>query len=123
MRSIPIKMREELASDPEMKICIYQDQEAPNHACGGRIEFEHAFIYAGRQINEIWAIVGCCTAHNRSNVMVKDYNRYRAILKARERGFWEEVKAKYPKFNWEQEFNHLNKKYGKGSKKIKVQKV
>ena len=111
MRSIPIKLRNALADDIDMKSCIYESLDAPNHNCSGRIEFEHAWTYAGRQINEIWAIVGCCTAHNRSKAMDKNYNRYRAILKAKRLGLWGEVKAKYPKVDWDQQFVYLSSKY------------
>lgn len=112
MRPIPKKLRDQLADDIFMKSCVYESPDAPNHDCSGRIEWEHAWTYSGRQINEIWAIIGCCTAHNRSKAMDKDYNRYRSILRAKELNLWPEVKAKYPKVDWEQIFKHLSQKYG-----------
>ena len=111
MRAIPIKIRLKLAQDPEMGHCVYENSDAPNNNCNGRIEFEHAFIYSGRQISEEWAIIACCTAHNRSSAMVKDYNQYRGLLKAKRLGVWYQIKAKYPKFDWDQLFNYLHKKY------------
>jgi hypothetical protein len=77
-----------------------------------RITFEHAFIYAGKQINEQWAIVPCCQAHNSGEAMVKDWNRFISLKRAKELNIWEEIKQKYPKKNWEQLFLYLNKKYG-----------
>jgi len=55
--------------------------------------------------------VGCCMAHNRSKAMDKDYNRYRALLRAKELDLWEEVKLKYPKVNWDQLFVYLSNKF------------
>lgn len=60
MRPIPPKLREELASLPRMKRCAC----AELGGCSGRIEWHHVWIYAGRQINELWAIVGACNKHH-----------------------------------------------------------
>ena len=35
--------------------------------CAGRITFEHAIIYAGRQLNEKWAIIPLCEYHHAVN--------------------------------------------------------
>jgi len=112
MRPIPSELREQLEADPFMKRCIYTLPGAPNNACRGRIEWEHAFVYK-QQINEVWAIVGCCTAHNRGNAMVKSYNRYIALVRAKELGLWDEVKTKYPRHDWDQEFKYLSSLYEK----------
>lgn len=55
MRKIPQKLRDELAADPYYKTCARKSGE-----CSGRITWEHAVIYAGRQVNERWAIVPLC---------------------------------------------------------------
>ena len=109
---IPPKIRAKLTDNPFMGRCIYTDHGAPNKNCAGRIEWEHSFVYAGKQINEIWAIVPCCTNHNRTSAMDKDYNRYRALIRAQELGMWGEVKYKYPRTNWEQLYKYLSEKYG-----------
>jgi len=57
-----------------MKKCIYSD-------CPGKPEWEHAFTYQ-KQINEAWAIVPACAYHHRGKGLDKDYNRYRAIIRA-----------------------------------------
>jgi hypothetical protein len=102
MRPIPKKMKEELAKDPFMKLCIHNNEE-----CSGRIEWEHAWTYAGKQINEIWAIVPVCYMHHRGGKLDKDYNRYVSLLRASE----EDLK-KYPRKNWKQIKNKLkNKNY------------
>lgn len=109
MRPIPEKLREQIASDPFMQLCVYERSDAPNHKCRGRITWEHAIIFAGCQVNEAWAIIPCCEAHNSGEAMVKDYNRYIALLRAD----MKYLKAKYPKRDWEQELKHLKSKYGK----------
>ena len=114
MRPMPLKLRVELAKDPFMALCIYRDEKAPNHGCSGRITWEHAFLNAGKQINEAWAIVPCCLNHNSGSSMVKSYNQYRSMLRAKELGVWDKIKAKYPRTDWEQQFKYLSKKYGKG---------
>lgn len=103
---IPPKLRNEIAGDPFMKRCIYERSDAPNHDCSGRITWEHAFIYGGRQIQEKWSIVPCCEAHNSGVSMDKEFNQFVAINRATDKDF-----KKYPKFNWEQNQKYLNKKY------------
>jgi hypothetical protein len=101
MRPIPIKIRKELANDPFMQKCIYEN-------CQGSPEWEHAFIYAGRQINESWAIVPVCSYHHRGAGLDKEYNQFHSILRATEEDF-----RKYPRFDWQRLKKYLIKKYGK----------
>lgn len=60
MRSIPPKLREEMANDPYYKICARCDEGN----CDGRITFEHALIFAGKQVNKKWAIIPICEFHH-----------------------------------------------------------
>ena len=39
-----------------------------NGECNGRITWEHASTYAGRQIDEAWAIVKLCEYHHAVNL-------------------------------------------------------
>lgn len=93
MRSpIPPAIREELSNDPFMKECIVQD------GCEGRAEFDHAFTYAGKRVNELWAILPLCTKHNHGvtrkvNELRKVALRYRIFYFEAEKEF----KEKYPK--------------------------
>lgn len=89
MRPIPKKLREALARDPFMKRCIHA-------GCVEPPEWEHALIYAGKQINEYWAIVPVCTYHHRGAGLNKRYNQHRALQRATTEDF-----AKYPKQDWE----------------------
>lgn len=59
MRSIPQKLKREILADPFYKQCARL-----NNDCAGRITWEHAIIYAGRQLNEKWSIVPLCTYHH-----------------------------------------------------------
>jgi len=103
MRPIPQKLKDKLAKDPFMKTCVYTRKDAPNHNCRGRITWEHAFSYSGRQINEAWAIIPCCEAHNSGEAMDKRYNEFRAL----ERADIEQIQKKHPKRDWWQLRYHL----------------
>jgi hypothetical protein len=66
-----------LAKDPFMKRCIYDNEE-----CDGRVEFEHALIYAGKQVVEWWSIVPVCTYHHRGKGLIKEFNQAVAFGRA-----------------------------------------
>lgn len=59
MRPIPSKLRQEMAVDPFYLRCA----RASEGTCDGRITWEHAIIFAGRQLNEKWAIIPLCEYH------------------------------------------------------------
>lgn len=99
MRPIPQKLKNQIALDPYMKQCIYE-------GCSDPPEWEHAFIYAGKQINETWAIVPACTYHHRGAGLDKSYNEYCALKRATKSEL-----AEYPRVNWEQKLKHLSNKY------------
>jgi len=60
MRPIPKKIRDEIDADPYYKVCARSDEGD----CQGRITIEHAIIYAGRQLNELWALLPICAYHH-----------------------------------------------------------
>lgn len=107
MRPIPEELRNKIADDPFMKTCIYKSIGAPNHKCSGRITWEHAWLYGKTQINEAFAIVPCCMAHNSGAHMVKDYNRYRALIRADIK----DLERRMPKKPWAQILKHLKSLY------------
>lgn len=43
-----------------MSVCARADEGN----CAGRITWEHALIYAGRQLDEAWAILCICSYHH-----------------------------------------------------------
>jgi len=90
MRPIPPKMREAMAADPYYKACARAD-----HECSGRITWEHVWIYAGRQINEVWAIIPLCWHHHLGEGLDKRENERISIARATD-----EDLAKYPRRKW-----------------------
>lgn len=104
MRPIPKGLRWRITRDPFMKVCIHD-----NHECKGRVEWEHAFTYAGKQINEFWAIVPVCTYHHRGPGLNKEYNQFRAIIRAD----IESLCKRMPNKNWRQIKKYLCNKFNK----------
>lgn len=95
MRSpIPPKVRELLSTDPFMKRCALADM-----FCDGRIEWHHAFTYAGKRQNEPWCLIPLCHYHHeraghRSNQgLINDQIRARVAHFKAESDFRE----KYPR--------------------------
>jgi hypothetical protein len=114
MRPIPEQLRRQMEADPQMKMCIHfnkdcQDQFGNRPA---RAEWEHAFEYAGRQINEWWAIIGVCWYHHQGPGLNKDYNRYRCLIRMTDKDI-EEAQKKYPKRNWRELRDRLIIKFEK----------
>jgi hypothetical protein len=106
MRPIPEKLKKQIASDPRMKFCIHQTA-----LCRGKVEWEHAFVYAGKQINEWWAIIGVCVYHHRGQGLDKGFNKYMALKRLN--GDFSELEQKYSRENWQQIWNYLSNKYEK----------
>lgn len=106
MRAIPMRKRNKMNADPFYKVCIRSILGECD--CEGRIEFEHCFIYAGKQLNEIWAIIPCCTYHHRGAGLNKELNKLVALMRATPNDF-----VKYPKKNWQTELDYLANKYPK----------
>lgn len=101
MRPIPLKLRKKLEADEWMKQCCY---------CGSQeVEFEHSWIYAGKQINEWWAIVPLCTNHHRgkyANALIKRYGQWQSLM----RGL-KDAERDYPRTNWRQIKKTLDKEF------------
>jgi len=92
MRPIPLKHRRQIDSDPYYETCA-----RANGDCRGRITIEHAFIYAGRQINEMWAYVPLCWRHHLGDLLDKKINERLAVSRATP-----EDLEKYPRRDWSQ---------------------
>ena len=99
MRKIPKSLREELSNDPYYSRCARS-----SHECEGRITWEHAFIYAGRQINERWAIIPLCWFHHLGAGLDKQVNQAIALSRASDIDL-----MKYPRTNWSQLKKYLLK--------------
>lgn len=72
-----MKLREEMASDSYYSRCARFDAD-----CRGRITWEHALIYAGRQVNEKFAIIPLCVYHHLGAGLVKKENQRIALERA-----------------------------------------
>lgn len=92
MRKIPTKLKEEMSIDPYYKKCARFNSE-----CNGRITWEHAWIYAGKQINEVWAIIPLCEYHHLYEGLDKEENQRISLARATD-----EDLLKYPKKDWGQ---------------------
>ena len=66
---IPIEIRERLAADSFMYQCCVADDD-----CGGKIEWNHALIYAGKKVEVWWAILPMCLYHH-ANTDRKDIRK------------------------------------------------
>src|SRR5581483_10401830 len=56
---IPKEIRDQLSKDIWRKECKIYDGK-----CDGRIQWHHAFTYAGKRINEMWSIIPLCKYHH-----------------------------------------------------------
>lgn len=106
--AIPKKLKNELAYDDFYKFCIRRLEGS----CSGRITWEHSLIYAGKQIQEKFAIVPLCEYHHsigkhmEDGDLKKDFGQWIAISRMNEQD-----KKKYSKRNWDKDLNILDKKY------------
>lgn len=66
-KPIPADMRAEMDEDPFMHRCCLAD-----NTCEGRIEWHHNLIYAGKRVNEKWAVLPCCHYHHTSESHFKE---------------------------------------------------
>lgn len=88
---IPKEMRDQLAEDKYMSRCLIGGQ------CEGRIQWHHSLTYAGRRVNELYAIHPMCEKHHREEARYRD----RIEKATRKRIFHfkaaDDFKAKYPR--------------------------
>lgn len=97
MTKIPLKIRKTLERDPRMKVCSV----AHLGDCSGRIQWHHVWIYAGRQIQETWAILSACTNHHdlvQSSKQVREAFELISLYRASPISDL----VKYPRKNWDQ---------------------
>lgn len=99
MRAIPSTIRKVLKS----KFCFI---------CGRRqVEWHHALIYAGRQINEPYAIVPLCVkCHRGNNGTIYHDVKEKCELETIKNGL-QDLKIKYPKFDWTKRLQFLTNRY------------
>jgi hypothetical protein len=62
MRAIPKKLRSEMDADPYYRTCVCRGYGFGE--CAGGIQWHHNMIFAGRQVNERFAILPVCYGHH-----------------------------------------------------------
>ena len=87
---MPSKLRWECAADPYFDVCARSNAE-----CEGRITWEHALMYAGKQIQVKFAVIPLCEYHHLGKGMIKKVNEVIAMGRATA-----EDKKKYPLLPW-----------------------
>lgn len=101
--------REKINSDPFYRLCARRDEGD----CQGRTTMEHAVYYAGKRLDEWWALVPICAYHTcvdqfqDSGKMDKNKHLWIALNRASDKEL-----NKYPRANFIEKRNLLNKKYG-----------
>ena len=109
MIPMPRALRIDLNADPWMHKCCLA--VFAWHHCAGPIEWEHRWKYAGKRIQERWAILPVCKygheiktrgTNDRGAQIIKDELARISLSRATA-----EDLAKYPRFNWAQEKERL----------------
>lgn len=90
MNQMPPKLKSILLSDPRYKRCARYGV-----GCAGRVTWEHAFMYAGKQVQEAWNIVPLCWEHHLGAKLDKSMNYRLAAAQATP-----EDRARYPRIKW-----------------------
>ena len=112
MRRMTDQLKSKILSDPLAAKC-FRYLALRDHECEGRITLEHAILYAGRQVNEAWAVVPICAkAHSvdawqDTGILDKRINEWIAINRMKK-----EDEVKYGRVDWQQKRRYLNGVYG-----------
>jgi hypothetical protein len=103
MTPIPKILREEMANDPYYKTCCVSFLGD----CGGRIEWHHVIIHAGKQLQEKWAINPACHDHHMQAEPLREYFEWIAPNRATD----QELIAISKAVDYIHKRNYLNEKY------------
>lgn len=120
--TIKLSDRKEMSEDKFYKTCSLYGQEG--HVCGGKITWEHTLTFAGRKIQEIWAIIPLCERGHAVNnyqdagTMNKEMNIWVALNRATD----EDLIAISKSEDYIAKRNYLNSIYGEYSHKTPLPK-
>ena len=89
---IPYAVRSKILADPYYKVCARKS----DGGCQGRITWEHAIMYAGKRVQEVWCILPLCVEHHLGSSLNKALNIKLAMSRATE-----EDRKKYPRLKWD----------------------
>lgn len=108
MRKISPRVKAILEAEPQ--VCA----RVKDGGCAGRITWEHALTYAGKQIDEAWAIIKLCERHHAVNTYqdMGDLNKAKNIWIALMRATYEELKAYSKAIDLIKRREFLNNIYG-----------
>jgi hypothetical protein len=113
MNNMPPALREDCANDPLYKTCMRREL-LNDHICksdprtGKLIEWEHALIFASKQVQKKFAIVPICWWAHSGPGLVKEINEWIAINRATD----EELQSLSKVVNYFRKREYLNSKYG-----------
>lgn len=85
---IPLKMRAAMALDPSMQVCmrkvLLNDHECKPDPLQPKkmYEWEHTLTFAGKRLNEPWAIISICWLTHRGGLLDKQKNIWIALNRA-----------------------------------------
>lgn len=102
-----------MSEDPFYKTCS-RKMLLHDHECKGRITWEHVLIYAGKQIQEKWAIIPLCEYTHSVNqfqdcgILNKTKNKWISLNRATN----EELHNFSKSINYDSEKKTLNALYG-----------
>jgi hypothetical protein len=115
MRPIPQQLKNEMENDLYYKKCSRKG----DGYCDGRITWEHCLIYAGRQINEKWAIIPLCEFHHAVNTYQdgKGLDKQKNVWIALNRATDNQLKEYSKVIDYIKMRNRLNKIYGEYNNK------
>lgn len=106
------KDRKIMEEDPFYTVCSLNGWFG--HECGGRITREHALIYKGRKIQELWAIIPLCAKYHSvdqyqdNGLLNKELNVWVALNRATD----EELQRHSKLEDYIYMRDYLNDKYG-----------
>lgn len=113
MNNTPQSLKDKWSKNPA-KVCMRADEGN----CKGRLTKEHAIIYAGKQLQEDWAILDICEYHHGVNNYQDrgDLNKEKHHWLALNRATDEQLLAISKAENYIAKRDRLNKIYGEQRK-------
>lgn len=109
MRKISTPVKAKILADRFYEKCARHGPE-----CKGRVTWEHTLIYAGKQIDEAWAIIPLCAYHHAVDEyqdrgdLQKEINIWIALNRATD----DELRTYSKAVDYIKKKQELNKKYG-----------
>lgn len=112
MNNIPLKIRKKIEQDPFYRTCALYGQH--NHICDGRVTIEHTVVFAGKQLQELWALIGLCAHGHGVDEFQDDATTSKELREwvALSRATPSELAAISKAVSYAQRLSYLNGKYG-----------